>query len=660
MKASSIANRLILLVIVPLIALAILAGILITQSFTSYVNSVQTNQLMSIAVSAGNLVHTLQVERGATAGFLQSKGQKFADVLPDMRKKTDVQINDFKAHIDSMDKNSLPVLLAAIKDAQSRLEGVNDIRQGSSQLSLSLPEEVAYYSKTIEALIKTMSVGIEFNHDATISKKMIAYLSFVRAKENAGQERALVTAAFTSNKVAAARYRTILKKFNQQDAYLNDFSSIAGLDENASLKAVMAGEATKEVARYRNILMSKATEGGFDVEATVWFKTITAKIEGLHETEGLVVNRIQAAATQLLQTSRTQLITALVICLLAIVLTIIVSFRVAKGISTPLQEMVTFAERAIVENDFSGKIPEHGAAEVVRAGNALNHLISKFRKIIIETKQSSEKITTAAHSLAYSSTEVKDNSLVQSSAAESVAAVVEESSVSISETSANAKAAAELVTHARENSTKAGSVMQETVGKMDGVAKAIRESGDSVQILSESSQKIGNIVQVIKDIADQTNLLALNAAIEAARAGEQGRGFAVVADEVRKLAERTGLATGEIASLIQSIQDEIGATVVSMQQANEHAGVSLELVNQSASALQQIDSDDTEVSGGVQSISDALAEQDAAIRQVAVSIEKIAQMTESNNNAATRNNQTAEELDELALQLTNSVAVFKV
>ena len=235
MKSSSIANRLILLVIVPLLALVILAGILITQSFTSYVNSVQSNQLMSIAVSAGNLVHTLQVERGATAGFLQSKGQKFADVLPGMRKQTDVQINDFKAHIDSMDKNSLPVLLAVIKDAQTLLEGVNDIRQGSSQLALSLPEEVAFYSKTIEALIKTMSVGIEFNHDATISKKMIAYLSFVRAKENAGQERALVTAAFTSNKVATARYRTILKKFNQQDAFLNDFNSIAGLDEKACM-----------------------------------------------------------------------------------------------------------------------------------------------------------------------------------------------------------------------------------------------------------------------------------------------------------------------------------------------------------------------------------------------------------------------------------------
>jgi len=660
MRASTIANRLIVIMIIPLIVLLVLAGTLITQSLNSYLNSVQTNQLMSIAVSAGNLVHTLQVERGSTAGFIQSKGNKFNDVLPSLRQKTDLKIINFSKQIAMLDRDSLPMLSNAIEQAQSNLGKINDFRQRASQLTLTLPDEVIFYTATISSLIDTMAVGIEFNRDVTISQKMIAYLSFVRAKENAGQERALVTAAFTLNIIEDPLYRTILSKFNRQDAYLKDFSSIAGADEKASLMAVMAGEASKEVDRYRNILINKVTGGGYEVEPTVWFKTITRKIDGLHQTEGLIIERIKSASTQLLSNSRTQLIATLGVCVLAILLTIVVSFRVARGISTPLQEMVKFAERFISENDFSGNVPEHGAAEVVRAGNALNHLIGKFRDIIVETKQSSDKITVAAHSLAFSSNEVKDNSLVQSTAAESVAAAVDESSVSISETSINAKAAADLVIQARQDSESAGLVMQETVDKMDGVAKLIRESSDSVQHLNESSQKIGNIVQVIKDIADQTNLLALNAAIEAARAGEQGRGFAVVADEVRKLAERTGSSTGEIASLIQSIQEEIGGTVVSMQQANEHAEVSLGFVNKSANALKKIDAHDIEVSGDVQNISDALAEQDSAIRQVAVNIEQIAKMTESNNNAATRNNQTAAELDDLASQLRNSVSVYKV
>ena len=202
--------------------------------------------------------------------------------------------------------------------------------------------------------------------------------------------------------------------------------------------------------------------------------------------------------------------------------------------------------------------------------------------------------------------------------------------------------------------------MKNTVDKMADVAKLVRESGDSVLRLDESSKKIGNIVQVIKDIAEQTNLLALNAAIEAARAGEQGRGFAVVADEVRKLADRTGTSTGEIAGLIKSIQDEIGGTVTSMRQANIHAATSLELVSNSSNALHTIDEEEQEVANDVQDISNALAEQDSAIRQVAVNIEQIAQMTESNNAAASKNNLTASELDDLAAELRNLVSMYKV
>jgi methyl-accepting chemotaxis protein len=660
MKLTSISQRLVLLVTVPLVALTILASLLIIQAYTTYRSSIQTGQLMGLSVSAGNLIHTLQVERGATAGFLQSKGQKFSDVLPNMRNQTTARLEDFTKEASGIDADQMPKLVEAITKAQHNLTKLADIRQRASDLSLTVPEEVAYYTGTISQLIEAMGGGVELNSDASISQQMIAYLSFLRAKENAGQERALVTAAFAANKIEAAQYRTILTKINHQEAYLNTFRSIGSAELNASLAAVLESAPAKGVEGYRETLISRSAEGDFGVEPTEWFKTITLKIEGLHATEELITNQIQADSASLQQAGRNQLIAVLIGGLVAVLLTVAVSYWVARSISAPLNEMVSFTERSIAENDFSGKVPEHGASEVIRTGKALNHLIDKFRKIILETKQSSDQITAAAHALAVSSNEVKDNSIVQSTAAESVAAAVEESSVSISETAHNAQAAAELVVHARKDSENAGKIMQETVVKMDGVAQLIRDSGDSVHHLDESSQKIGHIVQVIKEIADQTNLLALNAAIEAARAGEQGRGFAVVADEVRKLAERTGLATGEIGALIKAIQDDIAGTVVSMQQANMNAALSLDLVNKSATALQQIDKDDVEVSSDVMSISNALAEQDAAIRQIAVNIEQIAQMTESNNNASSANNNTASELDKLALQLRNSVNVYKV
>jgi len=198
------------------------------------------------------------------------------------------------------------------------------------------------------------------------------------------------------------------------------------------------------------------------------------------------------------------------------------------------------------------------------------------------------------------------------------------------------------------------------VKNVSGIAALIRESDANVAQLDESSRKIGGIIQVIKEVADQTNLLALNAAIEAARAGEQGRGFAVVADEVRKLAERTSKATGEIAALIGDIQNHIGGTVTGMQQANTQVAESLELVGRTEAALHRIGDDSNEVASNVQSIADAIREQDAAIHQVAANIEKIAHMAEENSSATASSSDTAIQLDRLSGALKDSVARFKV
>jgi methyl-accepting chemotaxis protein len=215
------------------------------------------------------------------------------------------------------------------------------------------------------------------------------------------------------------------------------------------------------------------------------------------------------------------------------------------------------------------------------------------------------------------------------------------------------------VATSRSDTLAAMSVMNKAVINMRQIADLIRASAEQVTALSDSSQQIGGIVQVIQEIAEQTNLLALNAAIEAARAGEQGRGFAVVADEVRKLAERTAKATGEIGGLITSIQDGVEASVDSMNEANRQADASLKLVGETETALARIDAGSQDVASNVTAISDALKEQDAAIRQVANSIEAIAQKTERNTQAAESNNATAGELDTLASGLRASVSRFK-
>lgn len=660
MKTTSVIQRLFVLVSVPLLALTVFAGVQCWQTFSAYQSSSQMLRLMELSISAGKLIHVLQIERGATAGYLQSKGKNFADVLPSVRTNTDDGLAIFSSVVGKSDAAALPSLAKAVAEAKVTLDELSSIRQRAVQQTLSVADEVAFYSTAIARLVSLMSVSVDFNRDATISQKLIAYLSFVRAKENAGQERALVTAAFAADRVEPVQYRAILSKIHQQDAHFIDFLGIAGVAERSALAGVIDGAAAKEVDRLRAVLAEKWSEGGFGVNPAEWFKTISSKIDGLHAAEDLISRRIEDDAKAQQQANRTAFFTFLVLGGAAIALTVVVSLWEARMIGLPLRQMVDFAERAIAANDFSGRVPEDGATEVARAGAVFNHLLDKFRTIIFDNKKSSEQITQAAHALALASKQVGDGSQIQSDAASSVAAAVEQASVSVSETAANAHSAAEVVERTRQDSEQALNVMHDTVCGMNEVVRLIRTSSAEVEQLNESSRQIGSIVQVIKDIADQTNLLALNAAIEAARAGELGRGFAVVADEVRKLAERTALSTGEIASLIATIQNGIGGTATSMQQANVQSGAGLELLDRSEQALLKIDAGAHEMAANVQNISNALTEQDSAIRQIAVNVEQIAQMTERNNDAVSANSRTAAELDELSSQLRESVSVFKL
>lgn len=660
MTHSTIAQRLTLLTAVPVIALILSSGMLIWDSFGRYQSAVQARSIMEVAVAAGDLIHPIQIERGATAGFIQSNGQKFADILPGTRAKTDEKLAAYKRLLEGIDTGSMPGLKKAFEEAQRKLDGLARTRDQANQYSIPAGEASAFFTGTIAQLLEVMSTAAAYNSDPGIAKILLTYHAFANAKENAGQERALTMPAFVANKIEPAQYRTILGKINKQEAYLDSFMDSASEPEKAALKGVLDGETTQEVQRMRNIMAERSAQGGFDVDPAVWFKRITDKINGLYEVEQLITKNINDDVNHLLAASRTLLLTQLILAVLAIAIAVAVSVWVARSVNRPLNAVVDAAEYAVAHDDFTRGIPEEGTQETARVGQAINHLMEKFRNIISHTTNSSEDIADASGELATASGQVNRSSSAQADAASSVAAAVEEVSVSVSETAANARTAGEIVEKSRAGTERALAVMTETVKNVNGIAALIRESGSNVGRLDESSKRIGGIVQVIKEVADQTNLLALNAAIEAARAGEQGRGFAVVADEVRKLAERTSKATTEIAALIGDIQNHIGETVTGMQQANTQVTESLELVGRTETALQRIGDDSREVASNVQSIADAVREQDVAIQQVAANVEKIAQMAEENSAAAASSSDTATQLDRLSSALKDSVASFKV
>ena len=343
----------------------------------------------------------------------------------------------------------------------------------------------------------------------------------------------------------------------------------------------------------------------------------------------------------------------------AIIIGMIIAYFITRSITLPLSEAVTVATR-VASGDLTHRIDSKSTDEVGKLMHALKDMNDNLSKLIREALENSDAVSSAATELATASGQVSSSSQYQSEAASSMAAAIEEMTVSINQISDHTHDAHSLAIESSARADEGGTIIRGTISDMQKIAASVTESAQTVQELAQQSEKITGIVNVIKDVAEQTNLLALNAAIEAARAGEQGRGFAVVADEVRKLAERTSQSTIEISSMIGKIQDGIQRVTGSMQAGVERVNKGVDQANRAGESVNQINQDSQRVVTTVNDINAALKEQSAATNEIAKSVERVAQMAEENNAAVEETTKTAHHLEQLAVSLQNTVGRFKV
>jgi methyl-accepting chemotaxis protein len=282
-----------------------------------------------------------------------------------------------------------------------------------------------------------------------------------------------------------------------------------------------------------------------------------------------------------------------------------------------------------------------------------------LRTIIGTIIGNAAQVSSAADQLLHASEEVADRARQQSDAASSMAASVEEMAVSIDQVKENAGEAHGISMEAGSISEEGAAVIHNAATEMRKISDAVQSSSVIVEDLGRQSDQITSIVNTIKEIADQTNLLALNAAIEAARAGEQGRGFAVVADEVRKLAERTSLSTTEIAGMVSKIQNGTRSAVSSMQAGVAQVSNGVELANQAGTSINRIRDGALRVTAVVNDISDSISEQSMASNEIARQLETIAQMSEESAVAVKHTADAARHLHSLSASLHTAVAQFK-
>ncbi len=330
-----------------------------------------------------------------------------------------------------------------------------------------------------------------------------------------------------------------------------------------------------------------------------------------------------------------------------------------RAITRPVKQMRSALIEAERARDLTQRIAVRGQDEVSEMAIAFNALMESLQATLNRVMAGAQEVSAAATEMAAASSQITQSSRAQSESAASTAAAVEQVTVSINQVADNTRETRSVSEQACVLSTEGEKSARAAAEQMLGTAQSVGHSMQLIEQLSQRSNDISGIVKVIRDIAEQTNLLALNAAIEAARAGEQGRGFAVVADEVRKLAERTASSTSEISSMIEAIQSEVGRAVENLKSNNAQVAQGKSLAEEVAATLARINEGARVTMERINDISSAASEQGTASNDIARNVEKIAQMTEQTSAAISQASTTAQQLETLASKLHAEVAQFK-
>lgn len=350
----------------------------------------------------------------------------------------------------------------------------------------------------------------------------------------------------------------------------------------------------------------------------------------------------------------------LAIFAIGIVSLCLLAMLIVSSVAGPLQRLRTTIERVGTHNDFSLRAEEAGRDEVAQAASAFNLLLERVQGALREVMSGAGKIDSAADQTSSMAERVASSASLQNDAAAAIAGAVEQMSAAIGQINSSTQDAHARARDAATAADAGAATIRRTSQESDQVVAEVSKASETISALGNESERISTIVKVIKEVAEQTNLLALNAAIEAARAGEQGRGFAVVADEVRQLAERTRNSAEEIREMVGSMQASTRQAVADMAGVAARTQKSRALSENAAASMAEILESASQVSEAISEVSAALAEQDRTAQTITRRVEAVAQMSEENCDTGAHAAEVSRELNGAAGNLRQAINQFRV